>query len=253
LNRMKYWIGLFLLLAISCSDDTREFALYDIDVMKDAYIRNSVKGFVTTWIVDGKTYKLDSTILNNKGKVQNVFRLMIFGGVDTLTYDSLDRLIAYSYNSDTWRDFRITYEELPDNRKVIQRWIDVTDNDSTLAYEYTITYNSTLDTIVSISNPMGDTILTMEYKYANNRLVEISPDGRGISSTYIYGTDGQLHRVIKCYRGDPFEIEFVSDKTGLVDSVLKVTDKMASLDFKKLDLGKYRFEKADMKYYSYFK
>jgi hypothetical protein len=222
--------------------------------MKDIYTGNKVKGFVRTWIVDGKTFKVDSTILDIKGNVEKVFRLMAFGGADTLKYDSLDRLIAYSHRSDTWRDFKIIYEKLPDDRKVMQRWIDVTDGDSVLAYEYTINYNSTLDTIISLSTPMiGDTLLTIEYKYANNKLVEISPDDQGISFEYLYNTMGHLDRIIKLHNGRPFEIEFLSRETGLVDSMLHVSDKTASLDFSKSEFGAYKFEKDDMYYYRYFK
>jgi hypothetical protein len=251
---MKYLTIFFLCLIISCSNDKREFALYDVDLMKDAYKTNRIKGFVKTYIVDGKTYKIDSTVLNDRGKIKNVFRLMAFGGADTLKYDSMDRLVADSHGSDVWRDFEIKYKEIPDDEKVVQRWIDVTDNDSILAYEYTIKYNSNLDTIQSISTRMiGDTTLTIKYRYQNNRLAEIGPDNAGISSKYVYKPSGQLDLVVKYHKSRPFEVEFVSNKTGLIDSVLMVSDTTNSLDFRTLDFKKYKFKREDMIYYSYFK
>jgi hypothetical protein len=250
---MKYCVILFLCLTVSCAKDKPQFSVYEVDLMKDAYKRNNVKGFVKSWIVNGKRINIDSTILNSNGNIQNVFRLIAFGGADTLRYDSLNRLIGYSHRSDVWRDFKIIYEQLPEDRKVIQSWIDVTDNDSVLAYENTINYNLTLDTIVSISTPMiGDTILTIKYSYKKNRLVEIGPDNQDMSSRYIYNERGHLDQTIKYYKGRPFEVEFLSNTTGLPDSVLKVpemTDSFAN----KLDFRKYSFDKNDMTYYSYFK
>lgn len=170
---MKYRLIILMCLTISCADTNDEFSVYDVDLMKNAYRLNGVKAFIRTLVVNGQSHTIDSTVLDNRGNIRKVFRLTTFSGTDIYEYDSLDRLVSDSHESDTWRDFKIQYELMPEDKKVIQRWIDVTDNDSILAYEYTINYNSTLDTIISKSTPMiGDTILTIAYKYQNSRLVE---------------------------------------------------------------------------------
>jgi hypothetical protein len=111
-----------------------------------------------------------------------------------------------------------------ETEKSFKKWIDVKGNDSTLAYEYTINYNSTLDTILSMTSPMiGNSVLTVEYAYRNDRLMTISCDNQGISWEYIYHEIGQLDRVVKYSHGKAFEIQFVSNETGLIDSVLSVS------------------------------
>lgn len=236
---------------ISCTKTKHEFTVYKVDLMKDSYVKNNIRGFVKTWIVDGKTYKIDSTILDNNGNILNVFRLMAWGGSDTFKYDSLDRLTFFSHKSDTWRDFKIFYEQIPEERKVIQRWIDVTDNDSIFSHEITTLYNSTLDTILSESSESINN--TIEYKYLKNRLVEIGPDNQNLSKAYFYDHLGQLEQIITYLNDRPFEIEFVSTKTGLIDSVLSLKHNPDVGLTKDFDFKKIKIEKEDMNYYTYFK
>jgi hypothetical protein len=141
-------------------------------------------------------------------------------------YDSTGRLTHYTQHGCTYEDYAITYTLLPEQQLVRQDWLSVSPLRKDSLLEKVVYYKfderlSKLLSKVEIDAIKKDILYSYTYYYADGKIKEVFTkdhllSGNNLTTTeYIYNHKSKLVRI-----QSPSFIQFVSSKTGLLDSII---------------------------------
>jgi hypothetical protein len=167
-------IGLYLL-CFSCSPKEKTFQEFNPDPLKIAYIKNGVIAYVTYENGGLQVEKGDTVTIDSKG---NIVRIKTIGPWPTLRdmrYDSLNRLIFISEESDITNFIKLSYETQSEKKLIRREFLsDSLGGSHDLVYQTITEFDPELGrpimrTDIHLSNP--DTV-QFAFLYDEGKLVK---------------------------------------------------------------------------------
>lgn len=212
-------------MCISCKKYDESNLVLNIDPLSEAYFKNNVKYYLRIDSANDTIFNIDSVCINKNGLV---FYKKAIKGWFTKTnynYDKLNRIISIEHHSDIHYKSKIEYKFDENSNTLISHNFynnGLTNSkftDQPNAITHYIFNNQKLTSEILIDNESKDTINIIHYKYNSNKnLIESSIKnleyGNEDKTVYKYRENNTLCEIIQ--HG---EIKYISEKTGLIDSV----------------------------------
>lgn len=223
----KIFLCSFFAIACSCSKEIRFPDLY-VDPMIAAYKENHIDHYkkYTEW--KGILIAEETVYLNECGLPVRTSHISGTLSGERFEYDSLCRVIEYRHDNDIHFKAQYHYRLVPEANRVLQ----YEGKDTTNARIFQ--YNEDFGRLICESGKR-DIFENIVYEYSGDKIKAIIKTYReipdhAIKTEFVYNKKGKL----KIIRQPEGETAYVSEKTGLIDSVVTAA-------------------KEDRVYYKYFK
>lgn len=222
---MKKIALLYLIILTACTQEASEFPVHDFNPLAHSYVENEIVGYLKLWNYKGKLEKQDSVRISIHGLQTDRIRVSGHWHSETnYRFDLLNRMTQIYHDSDIRYTYSISYVFKPEEGIMEQRWKDITSSDTIELWNHKYFYEESFNRPTWMIRLHGDldTISTTYYSYSIYGIKEILEVGdmTTLKTSFVYNRDSSLCKVIKAYNDRVFEIDFISSKTGMIDSTV---------------------------------
>lgn len=217
-----YWTLLSLIFG-HCKEPGKEFSTFEVNPLKESIVKNKITAYLEYGLIDGKLEMGDSVSFDRQGNIISVINKGGLVNVRHLTYDSLNRLVFETQRSDIFNKLWTRYELNPESQTVVKYVSIGSKGDSVgkLIQKEFLKFDNYLNKILAktIVNIDNDTTL-IKYEYVGDQIKRESEEingHKGRVTEYVY-KNGKLAQIKRQYHEDFLRIDYVSQKTELIDS-----------------------------------
>lgn len=207
-----YFIALSFLFLLSCRNKTENsFPNLNTDPLVERLKQNNISYYLKTKMWKDTIVGIDSIKLNSDGYITYK------RGWETqrFVYDSINRIIEEEYHSDIHYHIKNIRYRLDRKKNQVQK---NSENSILQVYNFDKSYKHLLNSFVIESK---DTVKHISYFYKNGKISKVSEDyilEKYIQNkVYLYDKNNKLKTII-----ENGETEYISPKTGLIDSSLRM-------------------------------